>query len=214
MALEQRTLTLLSPMLAYTMRLRGLAWLVLPLLLLSGCASDNTRSDTWIDFSQIKDDEVMVLGKISIIPAVIGQDLKQETDTFEPFADERALLWLSAVAGETGERLGLLADWDDAFYFAVPRQTMRLLDLERSFEEDDELVYIPLPLPEIMKFLIRADDKAIYIGNLRLYIDEFDQIVALEVVDEYEAAQKAFQRRFGTTIRPRVSLLAPEFYFH
>ncbi|CZF82829.1 hypothetical protein GCE9029_03466 [Grimontia celer] len=213
MALDQRTLTLISPMLAYTLLLRGLAWLVLPLFLLSGCASDNTRSDTWIDFSQIKDDEVMVVGKISIIPAVIAQDLKQETDTFRPFANERALLWISDDVGSNKERLGLLADWDETFYFALPRQTMRLSELERAFDEDDELVYRALPLPEMMKFLVRVDDRAIYVGNLRLYVDEYDQIVALEVVDESAAAQQAFQRRFGTTVRPRVSLMAPEAYF-
>ncbi|USH05712.1 hypothetical protein K6Q96_22825 [Grimontia kaedaensis] len=155
----------------------------------------------------------MVLGKISIIPAVIAQDLKQETDTFRPFANERALLWVSTDVGSNKERLGLLADWDETFYFALPRQTMRLLELERAFDEDDELVYRALPLPEMMKFLVRVDDKALYIGNLRLYVDEYDQIVALEVVDESAAAQKAFQRRFGTAVRPRVSLMAPAAYF-
>lgn len=213
MALDQCTLTQISSMPANTLLLRGLAWLVLPLFLLSGCASDNTRSDTWIDFSQIKDDEVMVVGRISIIPAVIAQDLKQETDTFKPFAKERALLWLSADVGSNKERLGLLADWDETFYFALPRQTMRLSELERAFDEDDELVYRALPLPEMMKFLVRVDDRAIYVGNLRLYVDEYDQIVALEVVDEFASAQQAFQRRFGTTARPRVSLMAPEAYF-
>ncbi|KKD60471.1 hypothetical protein RN22_10450 [Grimontia sp. AD028] len=198
---------------AATLLRRSLVWLAFPLFLLSGCASNNTRSDTLVDFSQIKDDQVMVVGEISIIPAVIAQDLKQETDTFKPFANERVLLWLSADVGNNGESIGILADWGQPFYFALPRQTMQVTELERAKGEVDELAYLPLAFPEVMKYLVRVDDRAIYIGNLRLYVDEFDQIVALEVVDESVSAVAAFQRRFGTSVRPRVSLMAEEAYF-
>ena len=85
MALIQHILTLTSLVLAYPLLFRGLVRLACLPLLLSGCAYDNTRSETRVDFSQINDGEVMVVGEVSIIPAVTGQVFKQETDNFKPF---------------------------------------------------------------------------------------------------------------------------------
>lgn len=182
-------------------------------MVLSGCASGNPRSITFSEFSQIKDDEVMVTGKVSTLPAVVAADLKRETDTFTPFSGERVLIWLEASAESDGEPTGLFANWGETFYFAVPRKTMRFTTMERALGEDDTLAYLPMSLPEPLVFLVRADDRAVYIGNIRLYVDEFDQIVALEVVDESSKMLAAFEQRFGTPLRPRVSLITPEARF-
>ncbi|AMG29539.2 hypothetical protein AL542_02505 [Grimontia hollisae] len=187
--------------------------LAVGLIVFSGCASDNTRSVTLSDLSQIKDGEVMVVGKMSKLPAVVAADLKQETDMFTPFSGERILLWLSGSAKSDGEPIGLLAKWGETFYFAVPRKTMRLTTLKRRSDEGDTFTYLSMPLPEPLIFLVRADDRAVYIGNIRLYVDEFDQIVALEVVDETSEMKTAFRQRFGASLLPRVSLIAPEYHF-
>ncbi|MDD1794021.1 hypothetical protein L4D06_13105 [Enterovibrio makurazakiensis] len=197
-------------------------WLVLLIVSAGGCSTSNSTTDTLSDFSQIKDDEVLLVGRVTVLPAVVGASLKQETDTFMPFDGERVLVWLDTNVPENDSRgkmavtsssaLGLLADWNIPFYIAIPKQTQMLTGLERALREGESLRYVNLVLPEWFTVLVRADDVAVYIGNLRVYVDEFDEIVAVEVVDESKSARQRIRQRFGEQIRFRVSLLAPSDY--
>ncbi|OEE77600.1 hypothetical protein A1OQ_00720 [Enterovibrio norvegicus FF-162] len=189
------------------------AMLIFLILTITGCSYSNPMTDTLTDISQIKDDEVLVVGRLTVLPAVVGASLKQETDTFEPFKRERVLIWIRAD-NVSANSLGLLTDWGQPFYFAIPKRTQLLTGLERAIDDDGDLVYAMLALPEPLKFLVRVDDNVVYIGNLRLYTDEFDEIVAVEVVDESQSAIHDIRQRFGEQVRFRVSLLAPSQHFH
>ncbi|WP_051563797.1 hypothetical protein [Enterovibrio calviensis] len=194
------------------------SWLVLLVVAAGGCSSSNSTTDTLMDFSQIKDDEVVLVGRISVLPAVIGASLKKETDTFMPFDGERVLVWVDANVSDSlnkarelstsDSQLGLLADWNVPFYIAIPKQTHVLTGLERALREEGDLRYVTLALPEWFTVLVRVDDQTVYIGNLRVYVDEFDEVVAVEVVDESEHARQRVSQRFGEHVRFRVSLLA------
>ncbi|WP_407333480.1 hypothetical protein [Enterovibrio sp. 27052020O] len=188
------------------------AMLFLLIMMTSGCSPSYPTTDTLTNFSQIKEDEMIVVGRLSVLPAVVGASLKKETDTFVPFQRERVLIWIRADK-TSANSLGLLADWAHTFYFAVPKQTQLLIGLERAFDDDGDPAYAMLALPEPLKFLVRVDDNVVYIGNLRVYTDEFDEIVAVEVVDESQSALRDVRERFGDKVRFRVSLLAPPQYF-
>ncbi|WP_255555666.1 hypothetical protein [Enterovibrio paralichthyis] len=188
--------------------------LLLCLTIVVGCSRSGSGSDTPSDMSEINADQVLLVGSISRLKAVTASALKEETDNFIPFDRERVLLWLKPLKQQAkeGERLGLLVDWGRVYFFAVPKTSMRLTELERAYYEDEALQYRPLGLPEPMRYLVRVDDRVVYIGHLRLYVNEFDDVVAVEVVDDAKSAKQTIETQFGEGLRFRVSLLTPEEY--
>lgn len=183
----------------------------LTLFALIGCASKTSTSDTPRDLSEIGRDEIMVVGSISWLKAVNASKLKAETDRFVPFEGERVLLWLQSSLEPVSDdnRLGLLVDWGRLYYFVVPKTTMAVTGLERAYFADDVLAYQPLVVPETLDYLVRVDDSVVYIGHLRVYVNEFDEIQAVEVVDEHRKAWAEISQRFGEALKFRVSLLRP-----
>ncbi|KXF80453.1 hypothetical protein ATN88_22140 [Enterovibrio coralii] len=127
-------------------------------LFTSSCASDNPSSVDMTGRSQIEDDEVLLVGKVSVVP-VPATKTSQETDTLNLFSDERVLLWLSPfkrnVKSQPDDMLGLSAAWGKTFSYAIPKKNVALQKLERAKAVNDQPVYLPLLLPEAFKFLIR-----------------------------------------------------------
>jgi hypothetical protein len=58
-----------------------------------------------------------------------------------------------------------------------------------------------------MEFDVRPGDKAIYVGTLRLYRDEFHEVTKAELRDDYGAATAEFRKRFAGEPLPRKALL-------
>ncbi|MEI8610003.1 hypothetical protein P4S70_13835 [Enterovibrio sp. Hal110] len=65
-------------------------------------------------------------------------------------------------------------------------------------------------LPETYTYLVRVDDQALYVGNLRLYTNEFDEVTAVELIDESLAIQGRMAALIHHAVRFRVSLLKPQ----
>ncbi|MDD1780109.1 hypothetical protein LRP49_02750 [Enterovibrio sp. ZSDZ35] len=187
-------------------------------LLTASCANDKASPVALEGVSQIEDDEILLIGELSVVP-IPSTFSSNETDTLDLFAGERVLLWLDAslynsVAGHE-DLLGLTADWGEMFAYVVPKRNVRLTGLERAtVDADDTPNFFALPLPENFAFLVRVDDRVVYIGHLRLYVDQFDQIVSFEVLDESRKVQRELRKRTMDHARFRVSLLAPESNFH
>lgn len=62
--------------------------------------------------------------------------------------------------------------------------------------------------PGGLRIKIRPDDQAIYIGTIEYRRDEAFNVLGARIVDEYSAAQREFEQKFGRKIRLRKALLA------
>jgi hypothetical protein len=56
---------------------------------------------------------------------------------------------------------------------------------------------------------IRPGDRAVYIGTIQYYRDEFFSTEKVVVKDDYAAANAEFQRRFGRGVTLRRALAVP-----
>lgn len=63
--------------------------------------------------------------------------------------------------------------------------------------------------PGKLRVALKPGDRAVYIGTLRYYRDEFFEITRVAVVDEYGAAHAEFANKFGSGVPLRKALMAP-----
>ena len=63
--------------------------------------------------------------------------------------------------------------------------------------------------PGGLKADIRPGDKAVYIGTIRYYRDEFFEVNDAEIVDDYDRVNSEFERQFGDEYPLRKALLTP-----
>jgi len=64
-------------------------------------------------------------------------------------------------------------------------------------------------LPGGLKYAIRASDKAVYIGTFRYHRDDYNAITKVDLLNDFERANRAFIKRFGNGVklRPRSAVV-------
>ncbi|MFQ5760142.1 MAG: hypothetical protein ACE5HM_04115 [Acidiferrobacterales bacterium] len=64
-------------------------------------------------------------------------------------------------------------------------------------------------LPGGLKYAIRASDKAVYIGTFRYHRADYNAITKLDLLNDFERANKAFIKQFGNGVklRPRSAVV-------
>jgi len=65
-------------------------------------------------------------------------------------------------------------------------------------------------LPAGYKINIKKADKAVYIGTIKYYRDEFFDIQKIELLDEYTECKTAFKKKFGDQVALRKSIVLPQ----
>lgn len=58
-------------------------------------------------------------------------------------------------------------------------------------------------LPGGLKFQVKPDDRAVYIGTIRYHRDDFNSITKIEMINDYQRVNEAFKARFGNGINLR-----------
>ncbi len=185
-------------------------------LLLGGCSSGASSSKTASDLLNLDDDDVLVLGKVSRIPSYLAADLKLETHTNVPSRSDKVTLWFkdyqrdqNAIA-RAKETVSLTTSWDKPFEFVTHKKALVLSRIEVHAASHGETQPQHFTLPMTYTYLVRVDDQALYVGNLRLYTNEFDEVIAVELVDESSAARHQVAGLTHSSVRFRVSLFMPQ----
>jgi len=64
-------------------------------------------------------------------------------------------------------------------------------------------------LPGGLKYAIRASDKAVYIGTFQYHRDDYNAITKVDLLNDFERANKAFIKQFGNGVklRPRSAVV-------
>ncbi len=76
-----------------------------------------------------------------------------------------------------------------------------MMDLHRSGMEK-------AILPSGYKVDIRKSDKAVYLGTITYYRDEFFEVSRIQILDEYEKEAAAFRKKFGAKMTLRKALVS------
>ncbi|MGF1865823.1 hypothetical protein L4D15_11220 [Enterovibrio norvegicus] len=185
------------------------------LLMLSGCSSGSSSTSS-LAVLNLDNDDVLVMGKVSRIPSYLAADLKHETHTDMPPHSDKVTLWFKDyhrdpnVVARSKETASLTTSWDTPFEFVTPKKALILNRIEVYSMSHGEPTSQHFTLPETYTYLVRVDDQALYVGNLRLYTNEFDEVTAVELVDESLAIQGRMAALIDHAVRFRVSLLKPQ----
>jgi hypothetical protein len=54
-----------------------------------------------------------------------------------------------------------------------------------------------------LRYTVKPDDRAVYVGTVRYYRDDYNTITRVEVVDDYARVNQAFVARYGTRLKLR-----------
>ena len=190
--------------------------LVVAVAALAGCVSVSESLDS---FSQVGADEVLVVGKIEIVPPIKPEE--QSYKALDPFNSKRhfmgrAVMFMADTPGyreHTGDALN--PPLEETYFLKVPKAkrymvkgsvtmafALRTVSRRQAVTEQTELMF-PAPLA----LEVRPGDRAIYVGTLRLHRDEFHEVTRAEVRDEYARAVKEYRAKFPGAPQPRKALL-------
>lgn len=177
---------------------------------ISGCAGGHTKNiqkpprtaEAWAD---VDSNELMVVGKIEVFPSI--QPIEQKT--LDEISRNKALIVFD------GELRGFLRDqWiyhertikvslTDPYFVALPRTMGYFIGAIVPMRQEGSSRHrneIRVNLPTGLRITALPQDRAIYIGTIRYFRDEFFDILRVEVIDDYGQAREQFAKKFGTAV--------------
>lgn len=192
-------------------KLIGFALFLVVLLCSYGAAGKALKS-----IKSLGKNEVILVGRVELVPPLEG--FEQNLKTIGSKRHKNAAMF---VIGERvidirnpGLRDGKLADrvkMGQDFYIRRKRhntlfysgsiiltQSAMVGHGRRASVDMERLI-----LPGGLKYDIRDSDKAIYIGTIRYYRDDYNAITKIDFLNDFEKANQAFIDRFGDGVKLR-----------
>ena len=179
---------------------------------MSGCTMPSMmKQATHLDASA---SSIVIVGKIELIPPF---DANYEQVTHWNVIGEGAII--NKIVMATGAEPGsvetgnlVMSQWQDAieaelgktFFLKARRQRTWLKGAMMTL---DVMTQDRLWFPSSMVFDVPPDAVAVYLGTLRYTRSDFNEIIGVEIIDEYESARNEFRERFGVDAELSRSLL-------
>jgi hypothetical protein len=193
------------------MAARSVLLLAAAFLVLAGCGPRPEQPVTRL--SEIGADSVVVVGRLDLQPPLRPKEQQLKMGTFDPFdaaetLRDRGFLWFGRAADTPAEKGDFVMNprLGELYFLRVPKnmpnmiggyimaQYVTRMTGPRSMAVDDARIEIPGGV----RYDIRPGDRAIYVGTLVLYRDEFNEVTKAVIADDYPAAATAFKQRFGS----------------
>lgn len=173
-------------------------------------------SKTLKSLKSLDEDEVVLVGRIELVPPL--EEFEQNLKTLGSKRYKNAAMF---VIGERpvdvqnpGLRDGKYADgvtFGEDFYLRRKRndtliysgsiiltQSSMVGHGRRASVDVERLI-----LPGGLKYDIQASDKAVYIGTLRYHRDDYNAIIKVDLLNDFDKANKTFTERFGNGVKLR-----------
>lgn len=184
--------------------------LLAPLMLLTACMSMMIGNSTVKSLSDVKNDEVILVGKIKLKPSlhekeqffssnIIGAESSFKNKIFIAINDKA--IEIRDLDVQWIKHFGQ-ADLEKTFFMKTKRANIlynsgaKILLTVRSDGIENILL-----LPGGLKYHVKASDKAIYIGTIKYHRDDFNEVIKVELLNEYKQAKRAFQKKFGKSVQ-------------
>lgn len=199
----------------------GMATALAGFLVLSGCIKVSARDDAG-SLSQLSSDQVLVVGAIELIrPLVENEQLLTSKGT--PHFKNKAYILLDKESYDLNNIPVMAANKATGvvtvgkiFFLPVNKgQTLRysggviVMNDEALFRGTTvggvfgiwNLVSTDhFTLPGGLKFNLAKSDKAVYIGTIQYYRDEFNAVTKIKIKDDYAQASAEFKRKYNSQI--------------
>jgi hypothetical protein len=203
------------------MRLPAPRWtgIAAGMLLLSACMPESSIKPVQ-DLAAVGPEQVLLVGRVELHPALKPGEQKLG-DSYKEYADEALLVVDDELRpveeferGDLKQRID--APFDRTFLVQAPAKPFFILkgwvvmDAEVRVMGPNERPPEPAaPLEGAFKVDVHPGDRAVYIGTIQYFRDEFFSTVKVVVKDDYAAANAEFQRKFGKGVTLRKALAVP-----
>lgn len=172
------------------------------------------------ELSAVPAGHTVLVGRVELHPALKPGEQKLG-DSYKEFADEALLIVDDELRpvpefsrGDLGERID--APFDRLFFVELPAEPAYILKGWVVMDAQVEVVGPNEPPPDpaaplegAFKLDLKPGDRAVYIGTIQYYRDEFFSTQKVVVKDDYAAANQEFQRKFGKGVALRKALAVP-----
>jgi hypothetical protein len=180
-------------------------------LVLGACAGPaRERVDGW---SSVGAGETLVVGRIELVPPLRKGEQKIEALNSGSFEN---LVYL--LADDKNRALPdepKTADYDGRIE-ATLEQTFFVRSSDHPFYILGGVLWLEIGkgsnkayFPGGLRVSLRSGDKAVYLGTVRYYRDEFWNFSKVTIVDDYDRANGEYRKKFGGKIALRKALVTP-----
>ena len=196
-----------------TARLRKLIP-VFALVVFSLCLQDAAGKQLK-SLNRLGKDEIVLVGRVELLPPL--EDFEQNLKTI---GSKRYKNAASFIIGERTVDLENPKLRDNKYadgvqlgqYFYIRRKRNDTLFYSGSMILTSSVMggaMDRIVLPGGLKYAIRASDKAVYIGTFRYHRDDYNAITKVDLLNDFERANKAFIKQFGNGVklRPRSAVV-------
>ncbi|MDH5649025.1 MAG: hypothetical protein OEY67_05150 [Gammaproteobacteria bacterium] len=189
-------------------------WTMVTVFLLAGCVGGKPHLE---NINELMPDEVILVGRIELVPPL--EKVEQELNTIGSGRFQGKVHMLVSEQQFDLDKLPMSAgshtlfvNFDQDFYIRQPRVknlhysgSVVLMESTQRFGGVDAA---QMKLPGGLSYTIPANQKAVYIGTVRYYRDDYNAITKIRFVDDYKTANKSFIKKFGKKyklVRAKVS---------
>ena len=172
--------------------------------------------------AEVPSGHTLLVGRVELHPALKPGEQKLG-DSYKEFADEALLIVDDELRPVPEFKRGDLSERIDApfgrlFFVELPAEPVYILkgwvvmDAEVKVMSPNDVPPDPAaPLEGAFKVDLKSGDRAVYIGTIQYYRDEFFSTQKVVIKDDYAAANQEFQRRFGAgvTLRKALAVAVP-----
>lgn len=162
---------------------------------------------------QLKNNEIILVGSVSLIPKLKLSEQKLTKDSFftaGSYKDRKLnhfVMQLNHQSKSSDNKFIINPELDKLFFINIPKKMKYIVDGEIHTEFMPGYSTAQIKLPTWLKINIKPTDRAVYIGRLVYTRDDFNSITAIALKDDYKSAVKKFRRKFGRNIKLRKSLI-------
>jgi len=180
-------------------------------LALGACAGPaRERVDGW---SGVGSGETVVVGRIELVPQL--RKGEQRIDALNSGSFENLVYLIADDKNRTLQDEPKTADYDGRIE-ATLEQTFFVRSSDHPFYILGGVLWLEIGrgqnkayFPGGLKVPVKTGDKAVYVGTVRYYRDEFWNFSKVTIVDDYDRANAEYRKKFGTKIPLRKALLTP-----
>ena len=182
------------------------ALLIAMLIGLNACMSlgkSNVES-----LSEVKGDEVIIVGKIEMVPKLREDEQDFPSNMFGTgqwmnkmfIAIDDQMIDMDDLGLGAGKHFGE-AELGKTFFIKSKRAKDLFYAGGVVMLGNGSNTITQKQYPGGLKYTLKPGVKAIYVGTIRYHRDEFNSITKVELVNEYNKASKSFLKKFGREVK-------------
>lgn len=181
-------------------------------LLLQSCISMPHVYKKIDSYKQLKRNEVILVGSISLRPKLKQSEQKLTSDSIflaGNYKDRKMNHFVMEFNDKkvvSNSKSIINSELDKLFFINIPKKMKYVVNGEIRLEFMPGYSTASMKLPAWLKLDIKPTDRAIYVGDLIYTRDDFNSITRVKLKDNYKRAVKRFKKKFGRNAKLRKSL--------